>query len=286
MDGDRLAVGINHREGELAAGRGAARVQLIERQLGLPAAELQNNLGLYLKRQSLSRILFMHELYQKIVPVHGVIMDFGTRWGQNLALFSSFRGMYEPYNYNRKLVGFDTFSGFPSHAPQDGSDAAIQPGAYGVTPDYEQHLAQLLAAHEAESPLDHIVKHELVKGDVTETLLAFAIGIGAAVLWGTGIGAGLGAWAGHAAGGMNRGDLKDLGEMLDNGQYALVAVAAAAIADRVEAAVKHAEKVERKELKADSKAAKGQSVELALDTAKLHIFDADSGVNLTVPPAR
>ena len=38
-------------------------------------------------------------------------------------------------------------------------------------------------------------------------------------------------------------------------------------------------------LSADSKAAKGQSVELALDTAKLHIFDADSGVNLTVPPA-
>ncbi|MGL6494145.1 crotonobetainyl-CoA--carnitine CoA-transferase [Aeromonas veronii] len=139
----------------------------------LPAAELQNNLGLYLKRQSLSRILFMHELYQKIVPVHGVIMDFGTRWGQNLALFSSFRGMYEPYNYNRKLVGFDTFSGFPSHAPQDGSDAAIQPSAYGVTPGYEQYLAQLLAAHEAESPLEHIVKHELVKGDVTETLPAY-----------------------------------------------------------------------------------------------------------------
>jgi hypothetical protein len=82
----------------------------------------------------------MHELYLKIVPVHGVIMDFGTRWGQNLALFSSFRGIYEPYNYNRKLVGFDTFSGFPSHAPQDGSDAAIQPGAYGVTPGYESSI--------------------------------------------------------------------------------------------------------------------------------------------------
>ncbi len=38
-------------------------------------------------------------------------------------------------------------------------------------------------------------------------------------------------------------------------------------------------------LSAESKAAKGQSIELALDTAKLHIFDADSGVNLTIPPA-
>jgi multiple sugar transport system ATP-binding protein len=35
---------------------------------------------------------------------------------------------------------------------------------------------------------------------------------------------------------------------------------------------------------AASKAAKGQSLELAFDTLKLAIFDADSGVNLTVPP--
>lgn len=38
-------------------------------------------------------------------------------------------------------------------------------------------------------------------------------------------------------------------------------------------------------LSADSKAAIGQTIELAFDTAKLHIFDADSGVNLTIPPA-
>jgi multiple sugar transport system ATP-binding protein len=34
---------------------------------------------------------------------------------------------------------------------------------------------------------------------------------------------------------------------------------------------------------ADSKAAKGQSIELAFDTEKVAVFDADSGVNLTVP---
>jgi multiple sugar transport system ATP-binding protein len=35
---------------------------------------------------------------------------------------------------------------------------------------------------------------------------------------------------------------------------------------------------------AESKATKGQPIELAFDTAKLAVFDADSGVNLTVPP--
>jgi len=36
---------------------------------------------------------------------------------------------------------------------------------------------------------------------------------------------------------------------------------------------------------AESKAALGQSIELAFDTTKLAVFDADSGVNLTVPTA-
>jgi multiple sugar transport system ATP-binding protein len=36
---------------------------------------------------------------------------------------------------------------------------------------------------------------------------------------------------------------------------------------------------------AASKAAKGKSLELAFDTLKLAVFDADTGVNLTVPPA-
>ena len=34
-----------------------------------------------------------------------------------------------------------------------------------------------------------------------------------------------------------------------------------------------------------SRAAVGQTVDLALDTAKVVVFDADSGANLTVPPA-
>jgi multiple sugar transport system ATP-binding protein len=36
---------------------------------------------------------------------------------------------------------------------------------------------------------------------------------------------------------------------------------------------------------AASNAAKGKSLELAFDTSKVTVFDADSGVNLTVPPA-
>ncbi len=138
------------------------------RQSPIPATELLQNLGLYMNRQALSRILYMHELYKQIIDVHGVVMEFGVRWGQNMALYESFRGMYEPYNYSRKIIGFDTFGGFPSTDAKDGDK--VKPGDYGVTADYEAYLTQVLDYHESESPLGHLKKYELVKGDATQTI--------------------------------------------------------------------------------------------------------------------
>jgi len=139
-------------------------------QCPIPGDELLRNLGLFINRQTISRMLFFHELYKKIVPVHGIIVEFGVRWGADLALLSSLRGIYEPYNYNRKIVGFDTFSGFPRVSGKDGDDEIIHPGAYGVTPGYDQFLETVLSYHETESPVGHIKKYELVKGDATQTL--------------------------------------------------------------------------------------------------------------------
>jgi len=134
----------------------------------VPDNELLSNLGLYLNRQTLSRIIFMHELYSKIINIHGIIMEFGVRWGQNLSLFSSFRGIYEPYNYNRKIVGFDTFSGFPVIDDKDGKNVKV--GDYSVTSGYEDYLEKVLLYHESESPIGHKKKFDLVKGDASKTI--------------------------------------------------------------------------------------------------------------------
>jgi uncharacterized membrane protein len=68
----------------------------------------------------------------------------------------------------------------------------------------------------------------------------------------TGGGAVLGAVAGHAAAGMTRSDLKDLGERLDTGEAGLVVVAVSDMGAKVEEAMRRAEKVEARELRADT----------------------------------
>lgn len=110
----------------------------------------------------------MHEIYSKIINVHGIVIEFGVRWGQNLSLFQSFRGMYEPFNHSRTIVGFDTFAGFPSVDEKDG--VKIAKGDYTVTDCYEQHLDVVLRAQETLSPIAHKKKYALVKGDATETI--------------------------------------------------------------------------------------------------------------------
>jgi uncharacterized membrane protein len=90
-----------------------------------------------------------------------------------------------------------------------------------------------------------------------------AVGLGAALLVAGGGGAGLGAMAGHFAAGMKRDDLKDLGEVLDEGQSGLVVIAATDMEAHVEAAIKHAAKLTKKQLRADEKALEKEIDEIA-----------------------
>jgi hypothetical protein len=147
--------------------------------------ELLANTGLFQKRQDFTKQLFFHEVYQQILDVHGVIMEFGTRWGQNLVTLHNLRSIMEPFNYSRKIIGFDTFAGFESINKKDGSHEIIKEGAFSVSEGYEAYLEKILAYHETESPLSHIQKNYIVKGNAIdrldeylqqhpETIIAFA----------------------------------------------------------------------------------------------------------------
>jgi hypothetical protein len=100
-------------------------------------------------------------------------MEFGCRWGQNLATLQSLRSILEPYHHRRKIIGFDTFSGFPSVAAEDGTADAVQCGAYGVTDGYAEHLRSLMSLRENQAPLPEVSKYEIVEGDVSQTVPAY-----------------------------------------------------------------------------------------------------------------
>lgn len=136
----------------------------------IPREQLLSNLGLFLESKNLARILFMDHLYRQIIDVQGCVMEFGTRWGQNLALFAALRGIYEPFNRHRMLVGFDTFTGFPEVCQEDGGSQIMRPGNLATTPGYAGFLEEVLGLHEGLNPMAHVKKHALRAGDGVEQL--------------------------------------------------------------------------------------------------------------------
>ena len=76
------------------------------------------------------------------------------------------------------------------------------------------------------------------------------------------VGAGAGALIGHLHGGMSRSDLKEIGEMLDESDAALIVVGETTIERAVEEQTRRAKKAMKKEVRADAK-----QIERAIDKA-------------------
>jgi uncharacterized membrane protein len=101
--------------------------------------------------------------------------------------------------------------------------------------------------HKTEKPTQHGAWTGIAVGALAGILFPPSI-IGTAI-----VGGAAGGVVGHLWRGMSRGDLKDLGEMLDEGQATLVVVGRSRLDEQIEKAVSRARKTSEKELKADAK---------------------------------
>jgi hypothetical protein len=85
-------------------------------------------------------------------------------------LLENLRAIHEPFNKQRKIVGFDTFSGYAGATDVDKKSAVWTQESYSAS-NYKEYLDRLLKVHEAGNVLGHIKGiHELIAGDVTQTV--------------------------------------------------------------------------------------------------------------------
>lgn len=136
----------------------------------LPATDLIANLGLYIRGSLLVKFIFINSLYERIIHIPGTICEFGTWWGQNLVLFENLRAIHEPFNKNRRIIGFDTFTGYHGFTDKDKPGEILSEGSYSTGVKYKQYLGDLLAIHEGNNILGHLrSRHTLIDGDVSKT---------------------------------------------------------------------------------------------------------------------
>lgn len=151
------------------------RLADIFERLPISVPEKIVNLGLFLRRQELSYILANYELFRLIEHVKGSIFYFGVFHGAEMMTLANLSAGLEPYNYNRRIIGFDTFTGSTKLTAHDvAEDAGFRTGyegSYASAPT--EYLEQLIGVYDENRPLAHIPKVQLVKGDIADTLPAY-----------------------------------------------------------------------------------------------------------------
>jgi hypothetical protein len=133
----------------------------------------------YARRQSISRFLARYELFKLQMDVKGSIVEGGVHHGAGLMGWAKLSAALEPYAIHRWVVGFDTFSGFPSVADEDNQtqteNSQRQVGGFDTGYDVYQELNLLKSVYDDNRFLNQFDKIKLVKGDVTNTVPQFLV---------------------------------------------------------------------------------------------------------------
>lgn len=131
-----------------------------------------DNFPKYIRRQKLTRLLALYELFKKVLPVKGSLIECGVHRGFGLMTWANLSAVLEPANLTRRIYGFDTFAGFPSVGKNDASSVrAVRVGE--LSADSYAELKELIAIYDQNRFLGHVPKVELIKGDVAVTIPEF-----------------------------------------------------------------------------------------------------------------
>lgn len=132
------------------------------------------NFTKFVPRQSLATFLAKNDIFRQIVNIHGAIIECGIFTGGGLFTWAQLSAIYEPYNHNRRVVGFDSFDGFQVINDEDNSEdqeninSSKHKGGYKFAEIEE--LSEEIDLFDLNRPLGHIKKIEIIQGDALETI--------------------------------------------------------------------------------------------------------------------
>ena len=130
------------------------------------AQEVANAPFVFAERQAITTALTRIDLFRQILEVQGAVVECGVHKGNSLFLYNHLSTILEPYSFNRKIIGFDTFEGFRSISSDD-QDKLSEADFSDTNVDL---LSSWAGLQDKNRPVSHIEKMELIQGDATITI--------------------------------------------------------------------------------------------------------------------
>lgn len=128
-----------------------------------------DNFPRFATRQAIAKFLARYEIFKKILTIHGSIIECGVLQGNGLFTFAKLSSILEPVNHTRKIIGFDTFAGFPHVHDIDKNGCYSQLKVGGLKGSSLSELKSSVQHYDLNRPLSHINKVELIEGDICHT---------------------------------------------------------------------------------------------------------------------
>ncbi|URN96104.1 MAG: TylF/MycF family methyltransferase [Candidatus Pristimantibacillus lignocellulolyticus] len=129
----------------------------------------------YARRQAISRFLARYELFKLQMNIKGSIVECGVHKGAGIMGWAKLSAALEPYSLDRRIIGFDTFEGFPNiHDADLMTEESKNNDKNVIGGFYEQNvydeLLELVQQYDENRYLNQFQKVHLVKGDAVETI--------------------------------------------------------------------------------------------------------------------
>jgi len=124
----------------------------------------------YVSRQCMAKFLTKYEIFKRILCINGSIVECGVLHGAGLLTWAKLSSIFEPANHTRKIIGFDTFEGFPSlHKKDTKTGITNHLHIKGLEGSSYENIKEVIRIYDINRPINHIPKIELVKGDLCIT---------------------------------------------------------------------------------------------------------------------
>jgi hypothetical protein len=127
----------------------------------------------YVRRQNMTRFLAQYEIFKRILPVKGSIVECGVFSGGGLMAWAKMSAILEPVNLTRRIYGFDSFEGFPSVADKDRQGLGQHVRQGDLYADSFDELQELIKTYDSDRFLGHVDKVHLIRGDAANTIPDF-----------------------------------------------------------------------------------------------------------------
>lgn len=144
------------------------RVEYFDNSVGSLSDKL-NSLSRYKSRQNFAKDICYYELIKMTKNVVGNIIECGVYFGNSLMNYANYSVSIEPYNYQCKIIGFDTFSGGIGLTQKDKNNYSFDRKDGEYKADSYEDLTRSIEIFNMDRPIDNIDKVKLVKGDIRKT---------------------------------------------------------------------------------------------------------------------